>query len=378
MKDPKVCLKNVVGLLPVGCVCSEEGRPEDYATSTSGLYLLDRGFGLTFDRVNQLKWPDGTTIWDFLTAAREAAISYFFTDLARNIPTTMRAPYTKHDGFIGALEEFTSGLTSGLGERVGWAAVPQVYKGMAVKIRGFRLFCPGLTDGTIQVHRSTDILKGDVTPYKSVSFTGVAPDVLQIDVPAGEDWRIDLEDEYNQPVVLFFSYLRGASNPLNTKFFCGSCGLPAWFRLFHPKVISIADTLSALQSIQQLRTCSYQNYNNGLAVDLSLNCSDGWICSEWNFSADWPRVMADAIHLYGQRETRLALLGSWQIVPATIFKRDELLKEVDNLNKLIADRMLWLGANVPVNMSDCYICDERMVVTDHIVTTGNVYGGQYD
>lgn len=366
MNDPRTCLKNVVGILPAGCVCTEEGRPDDYATTTSGLYMLDRGFGLTFDKVNSLRFTDGVTIWDFLEETRAQAISYFFTDLARNIPTGMRAPYTKHDGFIGAIEEWSSAL-SGLGARVGFALVPVLYKGMAAKIRGFRLFCPGLENGTIQIHRSTDILKGDVTPYKEISYTGVAPDIRQIDIPADDPIYIDLEDAYGKPVTLYFSYLPGANAPLNTKFFCGTCGLPAWYRLFHPKVISMADNLAAFQALENVRTCSYNQYNNGLAVDLSLSCSDGWICSEWNYQSDWPRVMADALHLYCQREMRLACLQQQTAAPKLIFGRDETLKEVEKLNTLLVERMLWLGVNVPVNMSDCYICDERMVVSSLIV-----------
>lgn len=365
MNDPRVCLKSVVGLVPASCVCSEEGRPADYATSLSGLFMLDRGFGMTWDKVNSLKFVDGVTIWDFLEATRSSATGYFFTDLARNIPTPMRAPYTKHDGFIGAIDEWSTGL-SGLQPRVGFALVPQVWKGMAVKIRSLRLFCPGLVDGTVDIHRSTDILKGIITPFKSISYTGTAGDIRQIDI-SGDPILIDLEDEYNKPVTLYFSYLPGANAPLNTKFFCGTCGLPAWFRMFHPKVINMADNLAAFQALEMARTCSYNQYNNGLAVDLSLSCSDGWICSEWNYQSDWPRVMADAMHLYNQRELRLACLQQQIAAPRLIFGRDETLKEVDNLNKLIAERMLWLGVNVPVNMSDCYICDERMVVSSNIV-----------
>lgn len=368
MIDVKECLKTVIGLVPASCDCSEEGRPVDYATSKSGHYLLDRNYGLSFDRINELNFPPGTTVWDFLEGVRSASIGYFFSDLAREIPAANKNSALKYQGFVGMVDEFNYTLTN-LGARIGYGLVPQVYKGLTMKVRGFRVFLEGLEAGTIDVHLSTDILAGNTTPHRSFSFTGNTGKVLQVNVPEGNPLEIDLADQYNMPVTVFFSIARGAYDPHNVKFHCGSCGtVPSWWRLFRPKLISMADTTDALYAIaQRSNTCTANQYTNGLAVDVAVDCSDGWICQDWNFTADWPRNMADALMMYGQRETRLAILQSYDLTPGTIFGRDELLKEVEMINTNLATRMSYLGKNIPLNMSDCFICNERMVVAENII-----------
>ncbi len=368
MLDPKVCLKNVVGLVPATCDCSEEGRPADYATSTSGLFLLDRNYGLNFERINQLTFPPGVTVWDFLENMRSQAIGFFFSDLGRNIPEANKNTALKYQGFVGMVDQFNYTI-SGLGERVGYGLVPIMYKGLVAKIRGFRVLLQGLTDGVIDVHLSTQLLEGVTTPYRSFSFTGNTGKALQVNVPDGEPLIIDLVDRYNMPVTMFFSIVRGAFDPHNAKFHeCGSCGTtPSWWKVFRPQLISIDDTADALYGLaQRTQTCSYAQYTNGLAVDLAVDCSNGWICQDWSFSADWPRTMADAIMMYGQRETRLAILQAQELSPVTIFGRDELLKEVELINANLAERMAYLGKTLPLNMSDCFMCDHRLVVSEAV------------
>lgn len=247
-RDPKECLKLSVGLVPSSCPCIEEGRPADYATSLSGLYIANQEFGLPIEKLQALKFNDDENVWTFLEKCREDAISTFLTDLNKNIPDAHKIYANKYSGFVGNIKEY-SYTVANLKARIGEVLVPKKWMGLKAQIKGVRIFIPGLTDGTIDVHLSTDLLKGDTTPHYQLPFTGNTGDVLHVDVPANLPLIIDLHDQYNERVEIFFSVLRAGNDPLNTKFHCSTCNtLPAWSKFFSPKQINV-DTLDELVTI---------------------------------------------------------------------------------------------------------------------------------
>lgn len=355
----------VVGLAEEGCICSEEGRPEGWSDSLSGRYLADENYGLPMSKLEKLPFSNGSTVWDWLLAKRKQGTRAFLSDLALNIPEGNRVAYNKHEGFIGDVKEWSYPLVN-LNGFTGVGLHPKMFRGVQMKIRGFRLYYPGLTDGTVNVYLSTALLQGDTDPAYSIAFTGNTGNVIHVLVPTASPIEIDLADTYGQPVSVFAMVENGGNMPMNTRFFCSTCGVPAWGKFFTPQNISVA-AIDDLIPICQGRFVQYGSANHGIAIDLSVECSDSWMCGSMNYTAHWPRVMSEALQLFQQREAMTSILKMEAARPAVIFGREELKKQVENINALLPGRMTYLGNNIPISLSDCLVCQDQIQVMENLI-----------
>lgn len=360
------CLQNVIGLADAYCICSEEGKPENFSVSLAGRYVADHEFGLPMSKLEELKFRNDETVWDWLAARRTNGTKAFLSDLQLNIPEANRIAFNKYGGFIGDIKEWSYSL-QGLKGRTGAGYHPKLYRGVQATIHGVRLWYPGLTSGQVDFHLSTDLLKGITTPHYSLAFSGNVGNIIHVNIPADSPLIIDLEDEYGEPVSIFATVANGGNMPFNTRFFCATCGTPSWGKFFSPQAINIDDNLTQLIPLAQDFTCSYGSANYGLALSLTVECSDNWLCNSMNYTAAWPRIMAEALQMYCHRDAFLEILKMEFMTPASFFGRDETKARVDLINAELAKRMPYLGVNVPISLSDCLICDDRIQVVDNLI-----------
>lgn len=365
MNNTVTCLSNVIGLAESGCVCTEEGRPENYAESLSGRYLADEHYGLSMAKLERLPFGNDLNVWSWLEARRKSGTRQFLSALAMNIPDDNRVAMEKHTGFIGDIKEWSYGLV-GLNAITGIGLHPKMYRGVQTKIKGFRLAYPGLTEGNIDIRLSTDLLMGVTTAHRTLAFTGNTGNFIHVNVPTNAPLEIDMADQYGQPVSIIVTLANDGNMPLNTRFFCSTCGTPAWGKFFSPQNISVA-TVDQLIPIAQNRYVQYGAANHGIAVDLTVECSDSWLCSDMNYSARWPRVMAEALQLSQQFDAMQNILRMEATRPSVIFGREELKTWMKNITDILTVHMKYLGVNIPVAMSDCLVCADMISVEDNLI-----------
>lgn len=365
MNNTVTCLQNVVGLAEASCVCTEDDRPEGWSDSLSGRYLADENFGLPMSKLEKLPFPNDLNVWSWLQARQKSGTRQFLTNLAMNIPDGNRVAMEKHSGFIGDIKEWSYGLV-GLNAITGIGLHPKMYRGVQTRIKGFRLGYPGLETGNIEVRLSTDLLLGNTTAFRTLAFTGNTGNFIQVNVPTGTPLEIDMADVYGQPVSIFVTVVNGGNMPLNTRFFCSTCGTPGWGKFFSPQNVSVA-AVADLIPIAQNRFVQYGAANHGIAVDLSVECSDSWLCGDMNYSARWPRVMSECLQLHQQADTMQNILRMEATRPSVIFGRDELKKWIENINTILEKNMKYLGVNIPITMSDCLVCNDLISVEDNLI-----------
>src|SRR5689334_6951124 len=101
MSANTTCLQHVIGLSQTSCNCYDSGKPVDFNTSDSGIYL-DEIEGFPIDTVKFVGDCATGDLWDLMTQARTEAILQSRVDLLNYIGTLTKRKRHPFKGLIGS------------------------------------------------------------------------------------------------------------------------------------------------------------------------------------------------------------------------------------------------------------------------------------
>lgn len=354
------CLTTVVGLSATECTCFVDGdEPEGYNTSLSGLYLDDPEYGLPLKIPKNLSDCGDGNMWTVMTSARLAGIQQFITDMGANM---LAGPKVKtaepFNGYVGD-DEHSLNLTPS-----GYFAIrlePKIYRGVVAKMHSVTLYLNGVNGQTISVavHDETTLNTGSPISTFTVTISGgtgthtfTTPELF--DFQSAENQSRDLY------LVINASTYPGIY-PRNNKVRC-DCGKKQKWDTYFKAYGLTASSLTGLVDADEA------SYAYGFRINLSVACGNSWLCQPFDFINDaWARVMAECIALYGMKKLAGIILTNPQPEKYTMVTREEIVYHRDRINTLLGERMPWLAQNMPTNATDCFKCNNKIGVSEHLV-----------
>ncbi len=354
------CLDNVVGLTDTDCPCFIDGEePEGYNTSLSGLYLDDPEFGFPLKIPQNIDDCSSSDLWTRLVDARSAGIKQFISDLgAEMIGGPLKKKVEPFNGFVGD-DKVTLNLTP-----EAYFAIrlePKIFRGVIAKIRTVTLYAAGVNGTNVEVgiydeealQSGTPILAFDVPIVNGKgTYTFTDPEVF--------NFQSDDNTERDLYMVVIVADHAGIL-PKNNKTKC-SCGKKEkWDQFFNAHGLT-ASTLDGLIEANE------SSYAYGFRISLGVACGNSWLCQPFDFINDaWARVMAECIALYSMRKLAGMILSNPFPEKYTIITREEIALHRDRVNTILGERMPWLAANIPVDYTDCFKCNSKVKVSEHLV-----------
>ena len=358
------CFDNIIGLSRTECECYDTGKPADYNTSLSGLYLDELEPLTAFKGL--LNCERGTDIWDALDRSREQAILNWRAEanalLLKN-NKLLRRPFKGKIGRLKYTREEV--ITSG-----DWV--------------GIRMYCSDIVSGKIVINNIGTLFSdtGVITLriYNNLN-TLISSHVLNttanthtlntvsIELPIHSDWTDNLE--------YFFIYQKNGLTPKENSSFCCDCsktvecgcdikyvnsqtnknyGWAEWCAVDGFKKTDISD-LSDLEI-----SSSNKMYGLTFGIEYTCDVEDVWCKDELDFdSSTIPMAMALAIR-YKAGE---------------LFINDLILSSNLNYNKLINGeaqaelkvyfkeqydkQMEFIIDNIDVRDTDCFVCADSQI-----------------
>jgi|GEM_PF-6373841 len=353
------CLSGIVGLSANDCECFATSRPEDYAASSSGYYIDDPEYGFPLKIPQSMQECGESNLWNVLDRARAAGITQFITDFGANL---LAGPYKKKiepfNGWIGkATHSFNLTTTS---TYAGIRICPYVFRGTMAKVFEIELYIQGRNGDTIAVGLYDLAALESGTPLTTVN---VVISNNKGKTTLSTEYLYDFMDDYSQERDLWLLYQPGVGTPRNNTVRCATCGgKDLWQNYFAIGGVTGID----LVTISELTTQA--TYSYGLRVNLGVSCGHTWMCQNWDYDNDaWARVMAECIMLFGIRALAGIILKEPGPNRYTQVTREEVALHRDRVNTLLGQRMPWLAQNVPATATDCFICNNKITVSEYMV-----------
>ena len=273
------CYDKIIGLSDSDCVCTQPGRPADYDTSKSGIYLDELS---SIARLIGLAECD-KTVWDILEKARSSAVKQFVADtnalLGKKYSLKRKAATSQIIGQIKHKDTYSPTKN--------YAVVPIV----CAPVRGgiMRLHRLGATftqTGTfdLQLYNNVDGL------VETFTMSTVANKLTTTTI----DKEYPLYSKYAQPLEYYLVYPFDAANlPKATHVHCGCGGWTPVFDKNNPYYLNIGQRKSAgwsdfvmvggkeILSLTELESevTGVGNSMFGISIDASFSCKvDEVIC----------------------------------------------------------------------------------------------------
>lgn len=343
------CLKTVIGLSKETCPCFPT-VPAGYNTSKSGVFLA--GSQLSIPLKLPMKASDCLPTvngWVLMENAREAGVREYLRRL-----TTGTYPRYKSkkpfEGFVG--DDRASFVLQGKKAHTGVAFAPKIYKGVKLRVNTLQVWVDAAGDYEVKSFYDSKLRKGDVTPENSQVVT-VNPGQPYGEQALATPWEFDFSNANQEPETVYLVYERGSANPRNITFDCGCSNNRPWEEYFRGFGME-ADTIEGLYSY-----AGQTSHPNGLRAAVSLSCGFDWLCQSWDWDNDpFASTTADAILLFSIRALVESLLLSGDINPLTYLNREELIQRGEAVHALALERMAWITANIPTNLTDCLRCQD--------------------
>ncbi len=362
------CFDNIIGLSNVECECTEGGRPVDYDTSLSGLFISQL---LDVDELDGLAGCE-RTFWDAMAEARFLAVKKFQEVFNANASAKARLLYPSYSGYLGR--------TNGTEKLVS-----------AYDYAGLRIYTNGLKSGywnlkSVVAHfEQTGTVTAGVFQRIGESAYQVGADIT-LNTVAGRptetavNRRYPLMDQFGGRADYFLAYIYDEGyRPIVSEINCGPCqnkfypetSLSSWLPgtykdhgLWH-NYLAVggfeADSMDDDIEVLNLSTLSNSvtRTTNGLAIQVELGCDlTAGLCGLVNnFDAN-PVAMsvATAIQLMS------AVYLTEKRVYSTKANRNNLAGKEDNKKRAAGwegdfyEIMKFLNATVSPEANDCLGC----------------------
>lgn len=355
------CLTNIVGISANDCVCITDGLTPEQKTeikkSVSGLYLdRDLEGGISLSDVRLLDYCN-----DYYTIAKnaiESASRRFSDDLLITLSKRYKSAKAK---FIGALGRVDYSGTLDVNKKYQILKVKphETSRSAVLTINGIRVIADSDAMSTVKIFA---VRSGETSGVEVFS----APITLAANRYAAVNLSAPLEFplyESGYIIDYYFIWERpdGLSiNPKDNKTKCNCTGGNA----FDGYVSLFGGETDSLESI----TAS-DPYSHGFNIDGEIACETGnVVCREFNAQNEVAIISAWAILYKAGELINEAILNSPEINRFTTMNREYLWGKRNHFRKEYEARVAYLGSEIDLSSSDCYICREsRMFV-------GNIFG----
>lgn len=341
------CLKNVIKLSRTQCECFDNGKPDDYNSGQSEVYL-DELDGLQLEPLLASEGCEQGSLWDMMARARANATMEFKTDLLMCINSNMQSRRHNFQGIIGdAAQNATLNLTT---DRAGIVIRPYEILGGYFELKRIGLLFNATSPITIKVFSNED-MENEIASYNM----NTTANVLQY-VTLSEPLKLPLWSNDVNNIEYYIVYdLTGAYLPKNNKLDCGCGGRSD---------VSYKSWIT-LHGISGNVGTDYSNYSttkeiNGLLLDGIFTCdSTRLICSD-EYPLDFVNgkglEIAYAIRFRAAVTLVQKILDSGEINRYTLLGREALYGKRAHFQKKYEEWLMWLCQNTTVVNTDCLMC----------------------
>lgn len=345
------CTDNIIGLSQTTCNCYDTGKPVDYNTSKSGLFL-DEIPGLELHMMKAVDDCATGNLWDRMSRSITNGLEQLTTELLACVQLNHTEQRKRFVGDIGQ-KSYTQIDTiaetyAGIKFTVDYGSI----KGGKLKIKTIGTFMNATTTITMYLYsnESTTPLQSWVVNATALSFT--ANDVADIEVPLESDICDDLE--------YYLIYEVGENDPFQpiiNKTDCGCNKDTLRQREAFASVDGIIGSDLTTMDEWQSRASAH-----GLIVGIEFWCATAeLICKdEIDFTNDpWGKVLAHALRYKAGELLIEDILSSGEVNRYTMLDKERLWGKRNHYRKEYGSRVEWLCQEIDITDNDCLFCDDR-------------------
>jgi hypothetical protein len=371
------CLDNIVGLSRTTCDCWDTGKPIDFNTSLSGLYVSD---------IIPLEYTGGATdcekgnVWDILATAKSQGLKTLLADLNANFAIRNDDRFAPFSGYIAGEKNNTQQSLQANNTLAGIRLTPHQIKGGKIVIHGVSLNISGYVGPLdVEIYSSNDLINPIDTVSVNVSGSGfdsadfASPVVLDISDRDAQGYTFNDPDleyyiVYQMPVGG-----RYANNQIFTGGTCcgrtkGVYGSRQYPFLQYTQVSGIeAPATSDLPSPSMSDTLA-----KGLRIKADYYCDKlQWLCylsydqtaANAPIHAEYARMVSYTTQQIIAKNVCSLILSSNNINSVTIWSTEKIMGMHNHFKKNYMEASLWLAANYPKDMMDCLTCKTTINVS---------------
>ncbi|MES2395672.1 MAG: hypothetical protein V4549_06700 [Bacteroidota bacterium] len=364
------CLDNIIGLSETSCDCFSTGKPADFNTSKSGLFL-DQLEGLSLNLAKSIEDCEEVSLWDLLAKARRNSIKAFKADVLGTLTTNYKQKREPFHGVIGS-QKFSKSLS------------------ITNNYAGSRIYCSNIIGGVMSIKRIGLVFDSSQTftiiVYDNLDDQPVAQYTVQananvltwFDLPSPLNLDMNNEADTENPNY-YVLYQPSGFNPKDNKAGCGCGGgyryyfnanTPA-FKSYEKDRWSEYIMLAGTQGDDLSNRANWGTSEmlNGLILDVDFKCRvQDLICNEnLDFESNGLALaMANAIRYKAGALLIDSILASSQINIYTMTDRERLMGKKNSYTKEYQDRISWLGDQINIKANDCLACKDF----DDVIKTG--------
>lgn len=350
------CLEGVVGLTINPCECIE-GDQGDADVSASGYFIDDMEDGIPLDWAGSSQDCGDGSLWDLLERAKREGTQDFLTNFLAVVSDQNTDRYRPAQCAIGEPKKNVA-LTAETGNFKFIKLTPYRIKGVVLTITGLSLQINTVGMYTVEIREESDF----DTVIETIAVDVLTPGVLT-KATITEPIVLPMTDQNGIAKVYYLVYDAGGARPYNIKFKCGCTGKPnpqyeRFFSAGGGKAVTVEDALIAN---------SKGLYSQGLVVDIRAACSSmDWICPADSgiFKSDkFYRVLAKTLQLHQINKLIGYMVNRSEPNRGVLVEKDQMYGRRNHNNKMIAERLAWMGQRVPSEMTDCYVCADANRIT---------------
>lgn len=356
--SPLACLESLVGLSRTKCECYDNVADEE---ATSGLYIDD----LTSLRSvsSLLNCEDGHDLWEYLTRARELAVTHFYSDFNALL---MKHYKLRRQPFAGVIGKFVQGRNA-----------PHKHGEYAIH----RMVAADITNGVMTIKRigAKFDKSGTINLVLADNIDGFIDSIL-LSTEAGKvSWTdvnltLPMHSDLVDNIEYYFYYQMDDKVPAQITL--SGCSCKYHFDSTHPRFASQTNRGNGF--FQYIMTGSNRminadcsklpphsnNYYFGLVFDVELKCNTEYLlCQEFDFETNnLTRSIALAIwykagYNLGWKLSRGENINRWSQIDYESIKEDLRMWEA-KYNDIIT----YIVEQIDVKNDDCLICRDAIEI----------------
>ena len=223
------CLNNVIGLSETECECNEEGRPEDYNVSKSGIYL-DRLDGFNFNFASGADDCQNGDLWARMAQAVEDAKTDYRNDLLGCVSRFYKPKFNTFTGQLGQ-STFKANVNNLSADYAGIKITPAYIKGGFIIVNKIGIIINQNAPVTVQIWKQVsdssdaEMVFGSTPINATADLVTWASGTVTPQYPSGQPLvELPMWDESGNYVRYYaVMLLNGTFKPKNNKKDCG-CG----------------------------------------------------------------------------------------------------------------------------------------------------------
>jgi len=361
------CYDFIIGLSQTVCDCWDDGKPSDYNTSESGLFLADLD---PIASIEGLANCENSDVWNILDTARENAIMQFIADTNARLIKDNKFKRPQFSGLIGEKKK-TAYLTPSK-TYIGTRFVTPIIKSGVAKITNIGIWLDvSATFNLVIYNNYNEVIK--TQSITSIAGT-YANNVVDIELP--------LEVEGREYVEYIFVYESTGKKPANSQLKCSVCGaFKPSFNILSPYYnqglkdkrymwqlwCMLGGFYSDTLDFSDLDDTA-DNYTNGLFFDVQFKCNvNEVLCKDaLNYTVNpLAAAMAHAI-LYKAAEIVIRQMISPTKIHQKIAMNQETLAQfmVDYRDKY-KEMLDYIVSEADITGNDCLECRDLSGMIKH-------------